>query len=132
MNPKIKDSLRNFQYALQSLEEALADPVVKQRDVAGVIQNFEFNFELSWKLLQRYLKHEGQNPKTPRETFSMAYGAQIIQNEKAWLKMIEDRNLSVHTYNKKLAREMLGRIQKEYLKEFQNLMALIQSKISGT
>jgi nucleotidyltransferase substrate binding protein (TIGR01987 family) len=48
-------SLEPLQRALQSLEEALAQPKNEfTRDAS--IQRFEYTFELCWKVLKRYIE----------------------------------------------------------------------------
>jgi len=95
MNPKKQE---NLQKALPSLEEALSLPIRNQRDVAGIIQNFEFTYELSWRFFKAYLADRGTLSTTPKDTLSKAYQQDLISDEQTWLDIIEDRNLSVHTY----------------------------------
>jgi len=44
----------------------------------------------------------------------------LISDNPLWLKMIEDRNLAVHTYNEKLADDVYGRLR-DYLLVFTEL-----------
>ena len=46
MSEKVKRSIENFELALKKLNEYLSTPVVSDRDRSGVIQAFEFTFEL--------------------------------------------------------------------------------------
>ena len=39
----------------------------------------------------------------------------FIHDESGWVEMIDDRNLTVHTYNEEFARELAGRIRDRYL-----------------
>ncbi|WP_367142724.1 HI0074 family nucleotidyltransferase substrate-binding subunit [Desulfosporosinus sp.] len=59
----------------------------------GVIQRFEFTFELAWKTLKAVFEDEGliglNSPKTVlREAFAMG----LIQDDELWLTMLSDRN----------------------------------------
>lgn len=104
----MNDRLRQLQAALERFEEVLALPVTDVvRDAA--IQRFEFCFELSWKCAQLALRRAGQDCATPRSCLQAAYRAGWVE-EAPWLEMLEDRNLSSHTYNEALAIELFGRL----------------------
>jgi hypothetical protein len=64
--------VRNFSLALASLEEFVAEPVRTHRDKAGIIQAFEFTYELAWKTFQRLAQNEGLQVASPRQAFSSA------------------------------------------------------------
>jgi len=106
------DSLEN---ALERLGEALSVSV-DENDIAldATIQRFEFSYEQTWRLLQQFARHAGFGPKSPRESFRIAYKQGWIDDEKLWLNMLNDRNLTSHTYNKALALEIYERIQTYY------------------
>lgn len=44
---KIERKINNLKKALKSLEESLDSPITEARDMAGIIKNFEFVYELS-------------------------------------------------------------------------------------
>lgn len=50
----------NFSIALSALEEACKEPIVNDRDVAGIIKSFEFAYELSWNALKEILADQGR------------------------------------------------------------------------
>jgi len=116
-----QNKILNFNKALNSLEEALLNPIEKQIELAGLIKNFEFVYELSWKLLKAYLNDLGIEAYSPKEIFSKAYQAKLLDNEKVWLEIINARNLSSHTYSIDLAEELANKIKKNYIFEFRNL-----------
>ncbi|MBI2604685.1 MAG: nucleotidyltransferase substrate binding protein [Deltaproteobacteria bacterium] len=111
MNPKHQNSLENFKKAIEALKEALSLPIQTARDRAGVIQSFEFTYEMSWKALKRYLEHAGHEAQTARDAFRKAYSLGFIEDEQAWLGMIEDRNLTSHTYDQEIADEVIARVR---------------------
>ncbi len=53
-------------------------------------------------------------------------GPQSLQDEKIWLQMLDDRNLTVHVYNETLANEIYERVRKSYHPEFQNCFAYLR------
>jgi nucleotidyltransferase substrate binding protein (TIGR01987 family) len=109
--------MRNFSLALASLEEFIAEPVRTNRDKAGIIQAFEFTYELAWKTFQRLAQDEGLQVASPRQAFSSALQAGFIppEEEPVWIAMMQDRNLTSHTYHESLATEIVQRIRTAYL-----------------
>ena len=115
---RASQSLRNLGTALERLEEALQEPETNRLAVDGTIQRFEFVMELYCKTLEHFLTKEGIPTRTPRETLQEAYQAEWINNESAWLQMLDDRNVSSHVYDEKTARRIYANI-KAYWPEMQ-------------
>lgn len=98
--------LDELKKALNRLKEALA---VQKSDIVrdSVIQRFEFTVELSWKMLQRYLRSSGVvDPLTPKNVFREGAKLGIVKDPEAWIRFVNARNLSSHTYNESLAEEV--------------------------
>ena len=70
---------------------------------AGTIQYFEFTYELAWKTLKRILVDRGKSVNSPKPVFREASLEKLIDDPEVWFEFIEDRNLTVHTYNKLVA-----------------------------
>lgn len=66
---------------------------------AGIIQSFEYTFELSWKIMKKILNDQGIKAVTPKETLRFAAQAGFIDNPELWFSFLEKRNLTSHTYN---------------------------------
>lgn len=114
-----RDALEAFSQALQRLKEALAEPeTTVVRDAA--IKRFEFTFELSWKAIQRFLRVQGITCRSPRESFREAFAFGLVQDNPLWARMIEDRNLTVHTYNERTAQKIYKNL-KDYLPLYDQL-----------
>ncbi|MDP7322047.1 MAG: HI0074 family nucleotidyltransferase substrate-binding subunit [Bacteriovoracaceae bacterium] len=93
--------------ALLSLEDILKQPLNEYiRD--GVIQRFEYTFELSWKIIARYFKEIGREdlPHGPRPLIKEAGKEGLINDVEAWLRFLESRNKSTHIYNDKEAQQV--------------------------
>lgn len=80
----------------------------KQKDTirAGVIQNFEFTYELSWKMIKRWLetnvsKNYGQ--VSNKELFRRAAQYNLIDNVEKWFVYHEARNKTSHIYDEEVA-----------------------------
>ena len=65
----------------------------------GIIQSFEFSFELAWKTLKDYLESQGILASFPREVLKLAFQHRILDQGTIWLEMLEQRNLLAHTFN---------------------------------
>ena len=111
----------NFLRAMESLEDAIALPVQNQRDMAGIIQNFECVYELGWKMLKERLEEQGIIANSPKEVLEKAYQVKFIEEENLWLEIIKARNLSTHTYDRELAEKLVLDIKSKFMKAFLNL-----------
>ena len=124
-----KDSFDTLGNAITRLEEVLNAPELSQieymRDAA--IQRFEFTIELFWKTLRKILFHEKVESTTPRDTLSKAYQYSLIDDEDAWLMMLDDRNNTSHAYKEEEAKVIFERI-KGYLPIFQKTYLFLKEK----
>ena len=123
----------NLQAAFTRLETFLSFPIQDDRDEAGVIQAFEFTFELAWKTLQALAEAEMLSVATPKAALRFALRAGFINadDEALWLQMLEDRNLTSHTYKAEFARIIFGRIQAQYLSLLRGLVERISTHDPG-
>jgi nucleotidyltransferase substrate binding protein (TIGR01987 family) len=102
--------LSSLEAALARLRSALAQPKSEwTRDAA--IQRFEFTFELGWKCVRRFAKDEGLDVGTPREALKTAMKVGWVDDDPVWLRMLEDRNRTSHTYNEATAEQIYSRLQ---------------------
>lgn len=119
---KSKLKFEKFQKALLSLEAIYLKPMQDDRsNVDATIQRFEFTFELAWKFLKNYFSERGIELNYPKEVFKEAFNVNLISNEDVWIKMLQDRNMTSHTYDEKLADEIYLRI-KLYVPELRRLL----------
>jgi len=124
-------SLEQLENASNRLKEAVAETdendSLKQD---GVIQRFEFTFELLWKTLKLYLSHVGKPVNNPRDTLKTAFKEQIFSDEATLLTMLDDRNLCTHVYDFKTTRKIFGHIREKYLQAILSIIGEIQVRIS--
>ncbi len=129
---KLNDKLNDFSKALKKLKESLTkDPRIDDLYLDGTIQRFEFVFELSWKLMKNYLEFNGLSASSPRETFRVAFQDGLLEDAKLWIKMMENRNRTSHTYNEDTAFEIYDKIKNEYIYLFEEFSETIHKKIEG-
>lgn len=94
----------------------------------GVIQRFEFTYELAWKTLKAYLEENGTTDLSSAKTvLKEAYAQKLIQHEGIWLSMISDRNLTSHVDEQQMASDILVRVASIYVSEFEQLMSNLDS-----
>jgi nucleotidyltransferase substrate binding protein (TIGR01987 family) len=94
-----KQRYQNFKEALSFLSEAAAKPQFSELEKAGVVQSFEFTFELAWKTMKDFLNEKGLNEVYPKEVIKSAFQTGLITNGEVWLDMLSSRNLMSHTYH---------------------------------
>ena len=114
----------NFKRAFARLAEAAA--LAKQRKLSeleeqGLIQAFEFTHELAWNTLKDFLEARGATVKIygSRDATREAFAAGMIENGEVWMKMIEHRNETSHTYNEEIANAIVEAILTRYMPEFE-------------
>jgi nucleotidyltransferase substrate binding protein (TIGR01987 family) len=106
---RLKERLAVAQRVLTTLKEVLAVEVPSKVERDAAIQRFEYTCEATWKAAQRYLQEvEGLSLGSPKGSIRASREVGLITDEQATvgLEMIDDRNLTVHTYNESLAEEI--------------------------
>ena len=97
---RFKQRFKNFEKAFNQLKEAIDNfDNLSVLEKEGLVQRFEYTFELSWKVLKDYLESKGIEVKFPRDVLKEAFQAEIISNGEIWFEMLEYRNILTHTYN---------------------------------
>ena len=119
----------NFEKAFLQLKDAILryeslDDLSKE----GLVQRFEYTFELACKTLKDYLESNGVVTKFPRETLKHAFQTELLDNGEVWLDMLEKRNLLAHTYNEKNFKKALETILKLYYPEMQKLYNFLKNE----
>jgi nucleotidyltransferase substrate binding protein (TIGR01987 family) len=95
---------QNLENAVAFLEEATQQETYSKLEAAGLIQSFEFTFELTWKTLKDYLTDQSFKVRSPRETIKQAFQSGYLEDGHLWMKMLDQRNLLTHTYNEEQAK----------------------------
>ncbi len=99
------------------------------RDQAGAVQAFEFCYELTWKIMKRFLESQGVECGSPKDTFRKAALEKIITDPELWFEFQKKRNLTVHTYEQENLDLIVGIFEafsqemKELIQRLQNLQA---------
>ena len=112
----------NFTKALAQLTEFVEQPQLNKFEVQGLIQCFEYTFELAWKTAKDYLEAEGFIIKSPRQAIQTAFQSQLIHDGHVWIDALE-KSLMAHTYDEAIAVQAEQLIRRSY---FPMLIALKQ------
>jgi len=125
---RVLERIQVAEKALATLKELafLQDPSPVERDAA--IQRFEYTFEAFWKALQVYLREvEGLEGASPKGVIRLVREVGLLGEEEARLAlgMVDDRNLTVHTYNESLAQAIFRRLP-EYTRLMEQVLGRLQ------
>jgi nucleotidyltransferase substrate binding protein (TIGR01987 family) len=119
-----KQRFDNYRKALGRLKDNvnyLSTKKLSDMEEQGLIKSFEFTYELAWKTMKDYLEYMGINGIIgSKGTFREAFKAELILNGQAWIDMINDRNLSAHTYDDTIKNKLIKNIVYMYYNEFLN------------
>ncbi len=131
---KIMERYKTAQKTLKFLKKAIDDYENLQHQEYiehlrnSKIQSFEFCVETMWKFLKLYFRKAYGVELDPgaKPIFRYCFKVNLVTEEEAkhLLKMVDDRNLSSHTYHEEFAEEMNERIENHY-----NLMEKIINQI---
>ena len=120
----------NYCRALEQLEGFLEPPALNEREQQGLIKAFEYVFELAWNTLRDLLRSQGNASLLgSRDTLREAFRLGLIDDGEAWMLMIQDRNLTSHTYNRATADAIASQIVSVYLPCYQALRSRLQQRL---
>lgn len=110
--------LSNFSKALAQLDEAMELMQLRQLsrlEKQGVIQAFEYSYELAWNTLRDFLLWQGiEGIIGSRDTIREAFSQGLIEEGQGWMNMLADRNRTSHTYNEETAEAILSNISQQH------------------
>lgn len=118
--------LENFRKALERLNEAatiIGSNLQLGSEVTdllreGLIQRFEYTHELAWNVMKDYAEYQGNTEiRDSRDAIRWAL-QNGLADDKAWMKSIEDRNLSSHDYDRPTADAIFSKVIGTYLPLF--------------
>lgn len=122
-----KQRFQNLERAYLFLQQATARPSLDDLQAAGLIQSFEFTFELAWKTLKDYLEQMGISLRFPREVIKHAYQTELIKDGKLWLEMLEKRNELTQMYDEIQMKKAVDTIRKHYFAAIQQVYETLKN-----
>ncbi len=112
----------NFTKALMQLSRFAKKENLNEFELQGLIKSFEYNYELAWNTIKDFYEHQAETGiQGSRDAVRLAFKRGLIENGETWMKMIESRNQTSHTYNEKITEEISTAILDSYYQEFVKL-----------
>lgn len=119
----------NYKKALNSLSSAVEiskDRPLSDLEEQGLIQAFEYTFELAWNVMKDFFEYQAEEGiRGSRDAIRLAFNRGLIAEGHIWMDMIESRIKSSHTYNEGVAHEITEKVLSNYHKcfiDFKNTM----------
>lgn len=136
----MKLELTSLENATASLErsiqaatkfQATLPPELRETVRSGIIQNFEVAYELSWKMMKRWLETnisaESVDGVTRRELFRLAAESRLLEDVDLWMSFHAARNITSHTYDNNTAEEVSERAE-QFVAAAQSLLASLRAR----
>ncbi|OHA19086.1 MAG: hypothetical protein A3C08_00130 [Candidatus Taylorbacteria bacterium RIFCSPHIGHO2_02_FULL_47_18] len=125
-----KQRFTNFEKAYRSFQDALGRDTANDEVLrAGLVQNFEFLFELAWKMLKDKLEAGGVEKMLPRDVIQEAFGVGFVKDGRVWLKMLDTRNKLSHTYDETMSKKTEKEIREKYAIVFAELYEYLKKSL---
>lgn len=125
---KLTAETQQLTEAISRLDEVLREP---KNDIVrdSAIKRFEFCMDLAWKTIKTRLEEEnGIIVHSPNNAFREAYKQGLIEYDDKWIKYVEARNNTVHTYKESLADEIYEKLP-EILENLKKLVGNISTPL---
>ncbi len=117
---RFKERKGDFSDAILRLNDALNQPYNEfLRD--SVIQRFEFTYEAAWKCAKLWLATKDIDVRNAKDTLKEALTQGLIVDGNGWSELHRMRNLTSHTYDKKLAEDVYHFIKHHAIVLFKQL-----------
>lgn len=118
----------NFRKALSQLKKFVDKGELSMLEEQGLIQCFEYTYELGWNTLKDFMEYKGQTEiYGSRDVISRAFQLGLIENGERWMDMYKSRTKTSHTYNEKTAKEVVEAILSGYFDLFKVLENKLES-----
>ena len=117
-----KQRLQNFSKAVGQLTRFIEKGDLNEFESQGLIQCFEYTYELAWNTLKDFFEGQGDTEILgSRDAFRLAFKRGLIENGEVWMDMIKSRQRTSHTYSEEVTKAIAHDITAVYFQEFQHL-----------
>lgn len=125
-----KQRFVNYNKALSQLAKFIEKDGLNELEEQGLIQAFEYTYELAWNTIKDFYENQGMvGIQGSRDTFRLAFNKGLIVDGENWMKMIESRIKSSHTYNEEIADEVVADIFNIYFDLFSELKSTLDQQL---
>lgn len=105
------------------------DDIIKE----GIIQRFEYTYELAWNVMKDYFRFQGNTNITgSKDAIREAFSNRLVTNGELWMEMIQSRIKTSHTYNEEVADAIFQKIMNEYHPAFLRFRETMEKFRSGS
>ena len=127
----IKNEIDEKEFEIQSDEDIkeVLEEIIKE----GLIQRFEYTYEMAWNVMKDYALYQGNSELTgSRDAIRYAFSTNLIKNGEMWMDMMKSRIKTSHTYNEETANEIYLKILNEYYDAFKDFEKTMEEKRTGS
>ena len=126
-----KQRFSNYRKALSQLTEVVNQDALNKFEAQGLVKAFEYTFELAWNTLKDFLEYQGVSDIVgSRDAIRTAFAAGVLEDGHVWMRMIESRNKTTHTYNEATAKEIVAAVKTEFHSAFCELEKTLAKRLS--
>jgi nucleotidyltransferase substrate binding protein (TIGR01987 family) len=118
--------LINYRKAFVQLEKAVKMPTLSDIEREGLIQRFEYTYELAWNVMKDFLEEKGNTGiQGSKDAIRLAFANGLINEGETWMEMVKSRRLSSHTYDENTA----STIAKQVINNFYPLFLALLNRM---
>lgn len=122
-----KQRFHNYSKALSQLQKFIDKGDLNELEEQGLIQAFEYTYELAWNTIKDYYENQGVTDiQGSRDVFKLAATRDLIKNVELWMAMVNSRIKTTHTYDEEVADEIASDILEHYHPMFIQLQTRLQ------
>jgi len=128
----LEKAVGSLEIALTTYDKAVAPDGSPEKETirAGVIQRFEYTFELSWKMIKRYIEMyslEKPDTFTNKDLFRVGAEKGLLRDAGKWLEYLKKRNLTSHTYDEVVSKDVYESAR-EFLRDARFLLERLKKQ----
>lgn len=121
--------LQNFELAFTQMTRFLENKSLNAMEEQGLIQCFEYNYELAWNVIKDFFQNQGvDNILCSKDAFRLAFNRGLLEDGQLWMDMVECRKLTSHTYNTLTAKKVLFDIRARFYPAFKKLLTDLKAR----
>jgi nucleotidyltransferase substrate binding protein (TIGR01987 family) len=117
-----RQRFQNYKKALTTITnavEAASSRELNDLEKQGLIQGFEFTFELAWNVMKDYLEEQGITGIIgSKNAIRYAFNKGLIEDGQIWMDMVKGRNISSHSYDEEMSEELVHSIINNFYTSF--------------